>query len=163
MNFPEDLSSDQVIYLIVSTGYENNFIDGVDLDILSDFMNEHNIEDIIVLPDEDLYSAIKRTLYRPNFDKGMWIPEYSQDEVMIAKKAIEVMKQSEKEEVNDTLIIFKLPEDIGYMDSINNSLKIVANLETLDFCHFWSIYDIDFRTMRDGYHAVIVKVQAEAG
>lgn len=150
MNFqcPSPNDNDDIHYVIVNTGYENNMFNTYD-DSLSGLMRfniNNKCKCLFVYTNNDIYIA--------DYDKDDWSKNtYTEKEYNLTLGILNYLKEDK------SFIVFELVCERGYEEA----LRLISNMQDLDICRIWTCDFIDIKNLREKYKSVYASYDAEAG
>jgi hypothetical protein len=136
---------DDINFVVVTIGYENNMFLDDSLSSLNDFNKKNNCECLFVCVDNNIYMA--------DYVNDTWNKNtHTQKEYDLAIGVLNIMKV-------ENFIVFKMICNKDYSDA----LKLLANIEDLNICRIWTCDKVDFKSLRNKFSAVFANYDAEAG
>lgn len=153
----EDTIVDNIRYIIVSTGYEANLLKN-SISSIDEFNRLHDCKLLLVWDNKDVNN--------PNYNTKKWSKNiHNQLEYNLLVniiKYIDMIKLNNN--ISDTFMIFETSCDESNINyNGHNAFRILSDIEDLNFCHIWSPYFVDFKTLRKDFYAVYANFDAEGG
>lgn len=157
-NCSEDTVYDNIRYVIVSTSYERNILD-TSFSVIEHFNKEHKCKLLLVWDGQNVN--------KPDYYTKSWIiNNYTPQEHYFMSAIIEYQNRLHVN-YECTPITFMIFETICDDSNLNynghNAFRILSDIESLDFCHIWSPYIVDFKFFRKEFYAVYTNFDAESG
>lgn len=144
MNFQVlEESNDNIRYVIVSTGHENNMFNHKPSN-LTRFNLKNRCKCLFVYIDKNIYIA--------DYDKNKWSKNTSISEKYNLVSSIHKHLDNKK-----SFIVFELTFDQNYEDAF----FLLSNIRDLDICNIWTCNFVDFKSLRQNHNAVYASYESQ--